>query len=82
MAGLSKAHLGGAKLVGASLGLANLKEAILEGANLQYTDFKGANNLTSDQLCKAKSIHQAEGLDSELVIQVKEKCPHLLSNSR
>lgn len=51
---------------------ANLQDAELRAANLEKVE-----NLTFEQLSKAKSLYQAK-LDPELMKQVKEKYPHLL----
>jgi uncharacterized protein YjbI with pentapeptide repeats len=56
-------------LVGADLEGANLEGANLEGAYLVGTNFKGAKNLTFEQLSKAKTLYKAqldEGLEAEL----------------
>jgi hypothetical protein len=51
---------------------AKLRRADLRGANLQ-----GAMNITSDQLCKAKTLYEAQ-LDPELREIVKKEYPELL----
>jgi len=65
---------------------ANLQEASLRGANLSQANLKEAvlalrRNLTIEQLSEAKTLHMAR-LDPELEEQVKEKCPHLLEESK
>jgi hypothetical protein len=57
-------HLEAADLEGA-----NLEGANLEGSYLVGTNFKGAKNLTVDQLSKAKTLYKTEldeGLEEEL----------------
>lgn len=82
-ANLKWADIGNADLYRADFEGANLENANLEGARLKDTNFTSSNlagirGLSLDQLCKAKSIYNAKGLDSKLLVQVKEKCPNLL----
>ncbi|MEE8045149.1 MAG: pentapeptide repeat-containing protein, partial [Thermodesulfobacteriota bacterium] len=66
-----------ANLLVAYLDEANLHKANLEGADLAWADLRKAKNITSDQLCEAKTLHGAQ-LDSELREIVKKECPELL----
>ena len=43
----------------------------------QYANLYGAIGLTTEQLCKTKSIYKAK-VDSILMVQIKENCPNLL----
>jgi uncharacterized protein YjbI with pentapeptide repeats len=70
-ANLTEAYLPGADLRRASLAQTKLEEANLKGAKL-----RGAKNLTIEQLSKVKTLYSAE-LDSKLMAQVEECCPHL-----
>ncbi len=54
-ANLSGANLSGANLSGASLRYANLRYANLSNADLNNTNFKGASNLTVNQVKLAKN---------------------------
>lgn len=86
-ASLDVAHLVGANFQAANLEEADLYKANLKGANLKQANLLGANlqgaillkvkKLTLDQLSEAETLYEAI-LDPELVIQVKEKYPHLL----
>ncbi|MCP4990456.1 MAG: pentapeptide repeat-containing protein [Colwellia sp.] len=97
-ANLKNAELQNARLDDANLQGAYLKGVDFEGTNLQgayfsayfnevmhgelvVTDFSGAKNLTIDQLSKTKTLYNAK-LDSVLMEQVKEKCPHLLEKPK
>ncbi|WP_292388044.1 pentapeptide repeat-containing protein [Methanosarcina sp. UBA5] len=61
---------------GASLVNADLEGVNLKGANLEETNFKGAKNLTVDQLSKAKTLYNAK-LDEELEKPLRENYPYL-----
>jgi len=76
-ANLVEANLVEANLIGANLEGADLGGANLEGANLLLANLEGAENITYDPLCEAKTLYKAQ-LDSELREIVKEKCPELL----
>ncbi|MHC5731042.1 MAG: pentapeptide repeat-containing protein, partial [Nostoc sp.] len=51
----SKVNLAHVKMVGADFRNAILKDTIFTQANLNYADFRGAKNLTREQINKAKS---------------------------
>jgi len=53
---LSNANLMGAKLTRADLSGANFSKANLTGADLYKANLRGANNLTDEQLMKAKRL--------------------------
>jgi len=74
---LVRAYLREANLERADLRFANLKGANLREANLEGAELREAENITSDQLCKAKTLYKAQ-LDSELREKVEEECPELL----
>ncbi len=76
-ADLRGADLRGANLMGAFLQRADLRKANLEGANLERADLRNAKNITSDQLCKARTLYEVK-LDSGLREIVKIECPELL----
>ena len=78
-ADLTNAYLYRADFEGANLENANLEGARLTDANFTNSNLAGTRGLRLDQLCKAKSIYKAKGLDSAIEIQVKENCPHLLN---
>jgi uncharacterized protein YjbI with pentapeptide repeats len=79
---LRKANLTGADLRGANFQEANLGSADLNGANLERANLKGTNGLSlRRQLFYAKTLYNAK-LDSELMEQVKERCPHLLEEPK
>ena len=73
---LRGADLRGANLMGADFDRTNLKRADLEGANLKAAIF-----LRAGQLCKAKTLYQAE-LDPDLEREVSDKCPRLFEKPR
>ncbi len=75
-ADLNQADLAKANLSGANLKKANLSGADLAKANFSGADFKGARNLTIDQLSKVKTLYNAK-LDDVLLIPLKEKYPAL-----
>jgi len=92
-ADLSGANLAFANLSGANLSYANLSgiyggEVNLRGANLREADLSRAilsfaklakvKNLSINKLSEVKNLYEAE-LDPELMEQVKDKYPHLLS---
>jgi uncharacterized protein YjbI with pentapeptide repeats len=66
---------------------ADLHYAEFPGASFEGTDFQEANflgsinygeeNLSIEDLCKAKSLFEAK-LDEEILEKVREVCPHLL----
>jgi len=76
-ADLRIANLENSNLEGADLAEADLRGAKLKGANLEGAKLEGAENITSDQLCTAKTLYKAK-LDSELREEVKNKCPNHL----
>jgi len=88
-ANLGRADLRGANLEGAKLHSANLRGADLRGANLvraklEYANLRaaileGAIYITSDQLCKAKTLYVAQ-LDPDLWKKVRKECPELLED--
>jgi uncharacterized protein YjbI with pentapeptide repeats len=61
-----------ADLVGADFTEADLQEANFEMTFLGGSNFKGAKNLTVEQLSKAKTLYNAAELDEELLIPLKE----------
>ncbi|AKB22311.1 pentapeptide repeat-containing protein [Methanosarcina sp. WH1] len=71
---LSGTHLEGADLQEAHLEKADLHEAFLIGASLIGAHLKGANNLSINQLLKAKTLYEAE-FDEDLRRSFKEKYP-------
>jgi hypothetical protein len=64
-------------LRGIDLLKADLQGAILWLANLEGADLEGAKYITSDQLCKTRTLYLAK-LDSVLQEKVKKQCPELL----
>ncbi len=85
-ADLGKADLRGAKLRGADLRGANLMGANFDRTNFKRADLEGADLkaaifLRAGQLCKAKTLYQAE-LDPDLEREVSDKCPRLLEKPR
>jgi uncharacterized protein YjbI with pentapeptide repeats len=81
-ANLQAANLQGALLTIANLQGANLESANLEGANLEEANLQEANlqkslGLTAEQLCKASTLYQSQ-LETSLMTQVANNCPHLL----
>jgi uncharacterized protein YjbI with pentapeptide repeats len=81
-ANLHGADLQGALLSRANLQGANLESAILEDANLEEANLQEANlqkslGLTSEQLCKASTLYQTQ-LETSLMTQILNDCPHLL----
>ena len=81
-ADLENADLYRADFEGANLENANLAGARLRDANFASSNLSGIKGVGLDQLCKAKSIYHAKGLNSELLVQVKEKCPQLLDKPK
>jgi uncharacterized protein YjbI with pentapeptide repeats len=77
----------GANLKGANFKKADLHYAEYPGANFEGTEFQeadflgsinyGEENLSIEDLCKAKSLFDAK-LDEEILEKVREVCPHLL----
>ncbi|MDJ0703651.1 MAG: pentapeptide repeat-containing protein [Leptolyngbyaceae cyanobacterium MO_188.B28] len=59
-ANLQKTDFSRANLKEASFRMANLSDAILDNANLRETDFRGAKNLTIEQVKAAKHWRQAK----------------------
>ena len=85
-ADLIKADLRGAKFRGADLSGANLMGANFDRTNLKRVDLEGANLkaaifLRAGQLCKAKTLYQAE-LDPDLENEARHKCPLLFEKPR
>jgi len=80
-ANLSKANLSGATLNSAILPRANLQGAYFKEAKFTGAYFMGAKSITSEQLCKAKTLYEAQ-LDSGLQEKVKKECPELLKGPR
>ena len=76
-ADLRDANLRRINLRGADLEKANLVGAVLRRADLREAVLRGANNLTREQLCRAKTLYHAL-LDDDLREQVEKMCPHLL----
>lgn len=82
LAKMQGVSLEGAILQGAKLWKANLEGANFEGADLQDVDLRGANlsgaqNLTSDQLGKAKTLYETV-LDPIIRGEIEKKYPWLL----
>ncbi len=67
-----------AKLQGAHLGEAKLQGVYLGKANLEGADMQGVEELTFEQLCTTQTLYKVKGLNPELLVKIKEKCPHLL----
>ena len=81
---LMRAHLEGtrfgrAHLLGTFLRGAHMKGARLTDANLQWADFRGATDLTVEQLADAKTLYDAH-LDPPLLEQIQQRYPHLLED--
>jgi len=79
---LSNARLTGADFADSTLTEADFRNADLRDARFQHTGLRGADlreakNLTSEQLCNARTLFKAK-LDSELLEKVKVECPELL----
>lgn len=72
-ANLSSIHLQGADLTGS-----DFSEANLEGAHLSDALFTDVKNLTVEQLCQCKELHNIEGISKEILEKVKEKAPQLM----
>ena len=80
-ADLRDTNLTGANLIQADLTGSNMSGAILDGTNLRATRMKGAIGLTSDQLCRAKTLYH-KIFDEFLITEVERKCPHLLEEPK
>jgi len=80
-ANFRNANLQNASLWEANLQGANLSAANLAGANLRGANLEGAKMITSDQLCKAKTLYKAK-LFSKLLEKVKKECPKLLKKPK
>ena len=79
---LIRAHLegtrfGDAHLLGTFLRGARMKGADLTNANLQWADFRGATDLTAEQLADAKTLYEPH-IDPPLLEQIQQRYPHLL----
>jgi len=61
-ANLRTANFEGANLSGAHLEGTNLLGANLKGADLRGADLRGAKHLTVKQLCKVKTLYQANSI--------------------
>ncbi|AKB31106.1 Pentapeptide repeat family protein [Methanosarcina siciliae HI350] len=71
-ANLASANLTRADLSEANLPRADLSEANLNEAKLESTNFKGAKNLTVDQLSKVKTLYNTK-LDPEIEAELRAK---------
>ena len=80
-ADLQKASLQKASLVGANLQKANLGGTNLAGTNLQKANLSGTSSrgLTIGQLLQVKSLYNAFGLGQEIMGQLQEQAPDLLT---
>ena len=80
-ADLQKANLERANLVGANLQKANLGGTNLAGTNLQKANLSGTSSrgLTIGQLLQVKSLYNAFGLGQEIMGQLQEQAPDLLT---
>ncbi|UCF91759.1 MAG: pentapeptide repeat-containing protein [Desulfobacterales bacterium] len=76
-ADLSQAALVETLLVFADLRESKLSDADFSGAVFLKVDLRGAQGLTAEQLCRAKTLRETL-LDEELAEQVKQTCPQLL----
>ena len=75
------ADLSDANLSKTKLNKTKLSDANLQNASLISTDLKNTGDLTIEQLSKAKTLYKSK-LDTLLMEQVKEKCPHLLEKPK
>ena len=80
-ANLRNANMFRANLNKANLQGANLQGANLEGVNLIEADLRGAENLTIQQLSKAKTLYNVK-LDPNLMEEIQKNYPHLLKYPR
>ena len=85
-ADLSSANLSGtvmqyADLSRADLINADLSDAYLRRANLSRADLSEVFGLNIEQLSKVKTLYKAK-LDPELIVQVKDRYPHLLKKPK
>jgi uncharacterized protein YjbI with pentapeptide repeats len=93
---LEESELSGADISCADLRGANLRDAVLRGANLSGADFDrtdlkradlgganlmGARTLETEQLCKTKTLFQAE-MDPDLENEVWYERSHLLEKPK
>jgi uncharacterized protein YjbI with pentapeptide repeats len=88
---LQRANLSHANLQQSKLYKTNMHEAILVEANFrnawikdinfQSANLEGAKNITEEQLCEVKTLYNAK-LDSDLLEEVKKRCPHVLKKPK
>lgn len=74
---LTQTNFSQANLSYANLRDTNLRWAVFEGALLIESDFRGALNLTMEQVSKAKTLYKVK-LDPELHQKIRDKFPRLL----
>ena len=70
-----------ANLSGAYLNGAKLRGAYLIGVNLSGANLKGVVDLDVEQISEVKTLYKAK-LDPELIVQVKDRYPHLLKKPK
>lgn len=83
LANLKNAHLQGANLHsttlrGALLDGSNFQDSQMAGLDLSYAKFHSVQNVSLEELCKAKTLYKAE-LDNDLQARITTACPYVLS---